>query len=97
MSGGIIWSYLADRYPYMQENHPLKFYRLDMDSKEADVFYRYYLTNPPAIVVLDGTTEKSWYKSTRLKTALESDYIPLVEVGSTRDVVVMIHKSKRKQ
>lgn len=95
MSGGVVWSYLADRYPYMQQNHPLGFYKFDTDSQEVDIFYRYYLENPPAIVVLDGMTEKTWYKNTRLKAAVENDYLPLVGAGSTGDVVVMIHRSKK--
>ena len=97
MSGGIVWSYLADRYPYMKHNHPLGFHKLDTDSEKADDFYRYYLANPPAIVVLDGWTEKIWYKSTSLKAALENDYLPLGEVGSTGDVAVMLHRSKGKR
>jgi hypothetical protein len=95
MSGGIVWSYLADRYPYMKINHPLGFFRFDKDSEEVDIFYRYYLENPPAIVVLDGMTERAWYKNTRLKAAVENDYLPLVEAGATGDVVVLIHRSKR--
>jgi hypothetical protein len=95
MSGGIVWSYLADRYPYMKQNHPLGFYRLEVDSEKTDDFYHYYLENPPAIVVLDSMMEKTWFKSTRLKAAIEHDYLPLVEAGSSGDVVVMIHRSRR--
>ena len=51
--------------------------------------------NPPAIVVLDKMMEKTWFKSSRLKAAIEYDYLPLVEAGSTGDVVIMIHRSKR--
>ena len=97
MSGGVIWSYLADRYPYMKLNHPLGFYRIKVDSEEADKFYQNYLENPPAIVVLDGLTERSWYKSTRLKAAVENDYVPLLEAGASSDVVILIHRSKRVQ
>jgi len=95
MSGGIIWSYLADRYPYMQQDHPLGYYKSGTDSEEVDIFYRYYLSNPPAIVILDGFTEKVWYKNTRLKAAVENDYLPFAEAGSTGNVVVMIRKSER--
>ena len=95
MSAGVVWSYLADRYPYMKNNHPLGFYRLDTDSEETEDFYRYYLDNPPAIVVLDSMMEKTWYKSTRLKAAIENDYMPLDEAGPVGDVTVMIHKSER--
>jgi len=33
MSGEIVWSYLADRYSCMKENHSLGFYKLDVDSE----------------------------------------------------------------
>jgi hypothetical protein len=97
MSGGIIWSYLADRYPYMKVNHPLGFFRIKVDSEEADIFYQNYLANPPAIIVLDGQTERTWYRSTRLKAAVENDYVPLLEAGETSNVDVLIHRSKRMQ
>ncbi len=97
MSGGVIWSYLADRYPYMKQNHPLGFYKIKVDSEEADMFYRNYIATPPAIIVLDGLTERTWYKSTRLKAAVENDYVPLLEAGASSEVVVLIHRSKRVQ
>jgi hypothetical protein len=97
MSGGIIWSYLADRYPYMKVNHPLAFFRIKVDGEKADMLYQNYLENPPAIVVLDGLTERAWYKSTRLKAAVENDYVPLLEAGASSDVVILIHRSKRVQ
>lgn len=97
MSGGVIWSYLADRYPYMKKNHPLGFHNIKGDSEEADMFYQNYLANPPAIVVLDGQTKRTWYKSSRLKAAVENDYVPLLDAGASSDVVVLIHRSKRVQ
>ena len=97
MSGGVIWSYLADRYPYMKQDHPLGFYNIKINSAESEKFYQNYLIKPPAIVVLDGQTQKTWYKSSRLKAAVENDYIPLLEVGAKSAVVVLIHRSKRVQ
>ena len=97
MSGGVIWSYLADRYPFMKQDHPLSFNNIKKDSEEAEMFYQNYLINPPAMVVLDGQTRRTWYKSSRLKAAVENDYIPLLKAGAKNDVVVLIHRSKRVQ
>ncbi len=93
LSGGVIWSYLADRRPFMGINHPLSFFDLEVDDPETDQFYAAYLQRPPAMVVLDGCTEAAWFKSTKLKGAVERDYDLLFEGVGKDTVKVLIRRS----
>ncbi len=94
MSGGMIWTFLADRKPFQNANHPLGFYDVDIDSPESDYWFEHYRNHPPAIVVLDSYTERIFFKSTALHEAIERDYRPVFEKGDDPHVTVLLHRSR---
>jgi hypothetical protein len=94
MSGGMIWTFLADRKPFDNANHPLGFYDVDIDSPESDRWLDHYKDHPPAIVVLDSYTERIFFKSTALHRAIDRDYRSVFEKGDDPQVTVLLHQSR---
>lgn len=61
LSGGVIWEYAAGRRPFALISHPL-IYRDSMNAQEKERIGKLLQDFPPALIVKDGYTEKTYFQ-----------------------------------
>lgn len=61
MSGGVIWEFRSGLRPFRNVSHPVG-YRQRMSVTEADAIRARLETDPPAFVILDGYTERTYLR-----------------------------------
>jgi hypothetical protein len=61
MSGGVIWELQAKRRPFLDITHPLRFSHY-IEAEEKEALKRAILTHPPKVVILDGYTERTYFR-----------------------------------
>lgn len=80
MSGAVIWAFQAGRRPFMDETHPLGY--LDgIDRWDRERITRHFGERPPAFVVLDGFTERTFLAHVPgIEGRLADWYVPVLEL-----------------
>ncbi|MBW2661900.1 MAG: hypothetical protein JRD93_07925 [Deltaproteobacteria bacterium] len=74
MSGGLIWGLQALRRPFLNISHPLAF-EFEISEKEKERLQSAIQTRPPEVVILDGFTERTYFRQIpRLTDFLDSKY-----------------------
>jgi hypothetical protein len=93
MSGAVIWELQALRKPFLDISHPLGFeYRIS--EKERERLETAIKDNPPEIIILDGYTEKTYFRQIpRLWNVLGSKY-NLVSIAEPSKKPVLIYQQK---
>jgi len=73
MSGGVIWELQASRKPFHRISHPLQFeYR--MTQEERAMIEEALMTRPPKVIILDGYTEKTYFRDPQLLEVVDAKY-----------------------
>jgi 4-amino-4-deoxy-L-arabinose transferase-like glycosyltransferase len=87
MSGAVIWELQAQRRPFLNISHPLKFEpEISEEEKEALEFVqRTILTHPPKVIILDGYTERTYLRRIPwLTDLLNTAYTLVITAGPAR-------------
>lgn len=91
LSGGVIWTYLADRRPFLGINHPLVLSSRQPYKKRHIEIFDTFCQKPPRVVVMERVTESTFFRAPGLKEKIQADYDlvyrferPLVEVWVSR-------------
>ncbi|HOT96761.1 MAG TPA: glycosyltransferase family 39 protein [bacterium] len=83
LSGGMVWTYAAGMQPYEMVSHPTIYYM-----KYDAGFEARFTAHPPAFIVLDGYTEKKFYRYWDfIQDALTREYYRVGAVGGTKHAV----------
>jgi len=73
MSGAMIWSYEAQKHPFMNITHPLK-YNGGFPVKEKEAIEAYFVEHPPKYLIEDGYLKRNFFK-----------YIPLIRKAAQKE------------
>jgi len=73
MSGAMIWSYEAQKHPFMNITHPLK-YNAGFPAKEKEKIEAYFVKHPPKYMIEDGYLRRNFFK-----------YIPLIRKAAQNE------------
>jgi 4-amino-4-deoxy-L-arabinose transferase-like glycosyltransferase len=73
MSGGVIWELQALRRPFQMITHPLNFEESISDQQKATI-EQAALARPPKAIILDGYTEKTYFRASLLMELLDKRY-----------------------
>jgi hypothetical protein len=73
MSGGVIWELQASRRPFRMISHPLQF-EYGMTQEERVMIEQALLTRPPKAIVVDGYTEKTYFRAPQLAELVDARY-----------------------
>jgi hypothetical protein len=73
MSGGVIWELQASRRPFHMISHPLRF-EYGMTQKERAMIDGALVTRPPKAIVVDGYTEKTYFRASQLAELVDAKY-----------------------
>lgn len=93
MSGAVIWELEANRRPFMNETHPLRFIP-GMSKEEANKIEEGLANHPPKFIVLDGYTEETYLRHINQLQAIMEDKYELRKVVSGSRYPVKIYKLK---
>jgi len=89
MSGAVIWELQALRRPYLNISHPLRMESV-MAEDEKERLASAILTQPPEVIVLDGYTERTYFRQLPwLSDFLESRYEMVNSVGQAKYPVIV--------
>jgi len=84
ISGAVIWELEARRKPYMNKSHPLAL-ALPISENERKLLKASIFETPPAIVIMDGYTEKTYLRQVpTLKRLLTEAYSKVYTAGPAR-------------
>jgi hypothetical protein len=95
MSGAVIWELQAQRRPFLDISHPLEFEHgiSDKDREDLEAAIR---TKPPEVIILDGFTEKTYFRQLPwLRNFLSSRY-DLVLTAEPARQPVRVYQQKGK-
>jgi hypothetical protein len=91
MSGGVIWELQAHRRPFMNISHPLSFEYHIKEEQERDI-YAVTKTQPPEVIILDGFTEKTYFRHLPWLSAMLQERYDLAKVaGPAKHPVRLYH------
>ena len=84
MSGAVIWEFESHRRPFAMISHPLT-YSYRMPTEVTSKIEQEMSKNPPQIIVLDGYTEKIYFKHLNwLQDLLANRYELILESGEAK-------------
>jgi len=92
LSGAVIWELEASLRPYQSISHPLAFLN-SISRKELDSIETGFAENPPKMIVLDGYTERTYFRWVQgLPDLLRTRYELKAKVGPARYPVVIYQR-----
>jgi hypothetical protein len=95
MSGAVIWELQSQRRPFLDISHPLKFEH-SISEKDRENLEAAIRAKPPEVIILDGFTEKTYFRQLPwLRNFLSSRY-DLVLTAEPARQPVRVYKQKGK-
>jgi 4-amino-4-deoxy-L-arabinose transferase-like glycosyltransferase len=84
LSGAVIWELQAQRRPFLNVSHPIAFEK-EITQTEKEILETAVTTEPPEVIILDGYTEKTYFRQIAwLNEFLHSKYQLVYSAGPAR-------------
>ncbi len=94
LSGAVIWALQSDLDPFDDISHPLAFAD-EMDEEDQEAVGAAFHEHPPAFIVLDGYTERTYLRHLQSITdAIATDYELLETVPGSRFPVMVYRRAE---
>ena len=96
MSGAVIWELQALRKPFLSISHPLGF-EYKISQKERERLEAAIKTKPPEVIILDGVTEKTYFRQIPWLWEVLNSMYNLVYTAEPAKNPVKIYQQKSKR
>ncbi|MBN1826594.1 MAG: glycosyltransferase family 39 protein [Candidatus Eisenbacteria bacterium] len=90
LSGAVIWEYLADRRPFHGIDHPLSLQSQEPYNERHLEVFEIFRRKPPAVVVIDGQTEKTYFRAPGLEALIRSTWAQTLRIDGPTPVEVWV-------
>jgi hypothetical protein len=95
MSGAVIWEFQGLRRPLHLYSHPLRFEH-NLRAEERDAIRLAVATDPPKVIILDGFTEKTYFRQIPSLPELLQEKYELVFTEGTHQNPVRVYRMRQK-